>query len=240
MVYNATAALVAAGPTEPYTTRYQWPSDKSYKRRSRPGQRARRARGQGAAQVRGGEGRDRRHDRGAGLGQDGVPVRGLARPQRRVRDVQDRQEDASTSRRCRCARTRTTPKSASTCTTATRSSTTWPRAPTRRWSASTQDAHEQCLLPRLGAIHCTALDDGNFSEWAPQRRLGDLVAVLEPLALPRHDRVDEAATAGLRVCLGADWSPSGSKNLLGELKVADMWNRDHLASPSATRSCARW
>jgi hypothetical protein len=31
------------------------------------------------------------------------------------------------------------------------------------------------------------------------------------------------------VCLGADWSPSGSKNLLGELKVADLWNRTHLA-----------
>ena len=32
----------------------------------------------------------------------------------------------------------------------------------------------------------------------------------------------------MRVCLGADWSPSGSKNLLGELKVADLWNRTHL------------
>jgi hypothetical protein len=40
--------------------------------------------------------------------------------------------------------------------------------------------------------------------------------------------VDEAQKAGVRVCLGADWSPSGSKNLLGELKVADMWNRTHL------------
>ncbi len=30
----------------------------------------------------------------------------------------------------------------------------------------------------------------------------------------------------MRICLGSDWSPSGSKNLLGELKVADMWNRE--------------
>ena len=37
-----------------------------------------------------------------------------------------------------------------------------------------------------------------------------------------------ARAAGVRICLGADWSPSGSKNLLGELKVADMWNRTHL------------
>ncbi len=31
------------------------------------------------------------------------------------------------------------------------------------------------------------------------------------------------------VCLGADWSPSGSKSLLGELKVADMWNQAEMA-----------
>ena len=33
-------------------------------------------------------------------------------------------------------------------------------------------------------------------------------------------RVDEARRAGVRIGLGSDWSPSGSKNLLGELKVA--------------------
>lgn len=33
-------------------------------------------------------------------------------------------------------------------------------------------------------------------------------------------RVDAARRAGVRVALGSDWSPSGSKNLLGELKVA--------------------
>jgi 5-methylthioadenosine/S-adenosylhomocysteine deaminase len=32
----------------------------------------------------------------------------------------------------------------------------------------------------------------------------------------------------MRICLGADWSPSGSKNLLGELKVAYLWNRARL------------
>jgi 5-methylthioadenosine/S-adenosylhomocysteine deaminase len=33
-------------------------------------------------------------------------------------------------------------------------------------------------------------------------------------------RVDAARSAGVRIGLGSDWSPSGSKNLLGELKVA--------------------
>jgi 5-methylthioadenosine/S-adenosylhomocysteine deaminase len=42
--------------------------------------------------------------------------------------------------------------------------------------------------------------------------------------------VIEAKAAGLRICIGSDWGPSGSKNVLGELKVADLWNRNHLGS----------
>ena len=38
-------------------------------------------------------------------------------------------------------------------------------------------------------------------------------------------RVDEARRAGVRIGLGSDWSPSGSKNLLGELKVAWLYSR---------------
>ena len=30
------------------------------------------------------------------------------------------------------------------------------------------------------------------------------------------------------VCLGSDWAPSGTKNLLGELKVAALWNDEAL------------
>jgi hypothetical protein len=36
--------------------------------------------------------------------------------------------------------------------------------------------------------------------------------------------VEAARTAGLRVCLGSDWTPSGTRNVLGELKVAATWN----------------
>ena len=44
----------------------------------------------------------------------------------------------------------------------------------------------------------------------------------------------------MRVCLGSDWSPSGSKNVLGELKVADVWNRTHLGGEFSAEECARW
>jgi hypothetical protein len=87
---------------------------------------------------------------------------------------------------------------------------------------------EDCLQPTLGAIHCTALGKATFKEWGPH---GSAV-IWSPFSnvwLYRDTtKVDEATAAGLRVCLGADWSPSGSKNLLGELKVADIWNKEHL------------
>jgi hypothetical protein len=41
-------------------------------------------------------------------------------------------------------------------------------------------------------------------------------------------RVEEAKRAGVRIGLGSDWSPSGSKNLLGELKVAWLYSKHHL------------
>jgi 5-methylthioadenosine/S-adenosylhomocysteine deaminase len=87
---------------------------------------------------------------------------------------------------------------------------------------------EDCVRSGLGAIHCTALGESNFDEWAPHG--GSVIwSPFSNLWLYRDTtRVDEAQKAGVRVCLGADWSPSGSKNLLGELKVADMWNRTHL------------
>jgi hypothetical protein len=40
--------------------------------------------------------------------------------------------------------------------------------------------------------------------------------------------VAAAKKNGVLVCLGSDWSPSGSKNLLWELKVADLVNREAL------------
>jgi cytosine/adenosine deaminase-related metal-dependent hydrolase len=41
-------------------------------------------------------------------------------------------------------------------------------------------------------------------------------------------RVDAARGAGVRIGLGSDWSPTGSKNLLGELKVAWLYSQHAL------------
>jgi 5-methylthioadenosine/S-adenosylhomocysteine deaminase len=94
---------------------------------------------------------------------------------------------------------------------------------------------KKCLQPSLGAIHCTALQKPTLQEWGPV----DSSVIWSPFSnlwLYRDTtKVKEATAAGLRVCLGADWSPSGSKHLLGELKVADLWNRTHLKGAFSDR-----
>jgi 5-methylthioadenosine/S-adenosylhomocysteine deaminase len=71
----------------------------------------------------------------------------------------------------------------------------------------------------LITIHCTALQAADF-----QRLKQGAGMVWSPLSnlLLYGETADVAAArqAGLRIALGSDWSPSGSKNLLGELKVA--------------------
>jgi len=95
------------------------------------------------------------------------------------------------------------------------------------------------LAPKFLGIHSTALGQAQFTEWHP--RGGSVVwspfsniwlygATTDVLA---------ARAAGMRICLGADWSPSGSKNLLGELKVADLHSRTQLAGELSPRElCA--
>ena len=39
-----------------------------------------------------------------------------------------------------------------------------------------------------------------------------------------------ADQAGVEISISPDWGPSGSKNNLHELKVADMWNSNNLGN----------
>jgi len=92
-------------------------------------------------------------------------------------------------------------------------------------------ARAGCLQSRLIAIHCTAVDDAEFKEWAQMAALDNNAppggVVWSPLSnlwlYGETTRVEAAIRHGVRVCLGSDWGPSGSKNLLGELKVARVW-----------------
>src|ERR687890_344616 len=76
------------------------------------------------------------------------------------------------------------------------------------------------IAPSLAGIHCVALEpedfrvlaeNGGSMVWSPLSNL---------LLYGQTADVAAAKKAGVRIGLGSDWSPSGSKSLLGELKVA--------------------
>ena len=91
----------------------------------------------------------------------------------------------------------------------------------------------------LAGIHCVALAARRL-QGARRRKGGDdLVAAQQPAALRQRRRTSrQHAEAGVPIGLGPDWSPSGSKNLLGELKVARLV-ADAATRPSPTSSCSR-
>ena len=78
----------------------------------------------------------------------------------------------------------------------------------------------------LVAIHGTALTPAQLAElaavdatlvWSPFSNLWLYGGTLDVAA---------ARAAGVRLCLGSDWAPSGTKHVLGELKVAAVANGD--------------
>ena len=71
----------------------------------------------------------------------------------------------------------------------------------------------------LVGIHATGLDAGQV---ARMRVSGGIVwsPLSNFLLYGATTRVSEAVKAEVRVAIGSDWAPSGTKNLLGELKIA--------------------
>ena len=84
------------------------------------------------------------------------------------------------------------------------------------------------IMDETVVIHGTGMDAGQFNQmgttgaglvWSPFSNLvlyGDTTDVVA------------ADNAGITISIAPDWGPSGTKNNLHELKVADMWNREIL------------
>jgi len=94
-------------------------------------------------------------------------------------------------------------------------------------------ADTNCLRQKLIAIHLNAVDGEAFHRWDQRARLagdpgpGSLVwSPFSNLWLYGQHTADVTAARqhGVTVCLGSDWGPSGTKNLLGEIKVARLWS----------------
>ena len=78
-----------------------------------------------------------------------------------------------------------------------------------------------CLQHRLVAIHACALRPEAFDAWD---EAGTLVWSPFSNLWLYSDTADipAAMQRGIRVCVGSDWGPSGTRNVLGELKVASI------------------
>ncbi|MFB3922576.1 MAG: amidohydrolase family protein [Terriglobia bacterium] len=76
------------------------------------------------------------------------------------------------------------------------------------------------ITSSLAGIHCTALERSDFDVMAEKGASMVWSPLSNLLLYGGTARIAEAKQAGVRIGLGSDWSPSGSKNLLGELKVA--------------------
>ena len=90
--------------------------------------------------------------------------------------------------------------------------------------------HEHgCIGAGLIGIHSTALTAADYAAW---HAAGGGAIVWSPFSnlwlYGGTTDVLAARAAGLRVCIGSDWTPSGTRNVLGELKIAATWNEHGL------------
>jgi 5-methylthioadenosine/S-adenosylhomocysteine deaminase len=76
-----------------------------------------------------------------------------------------------------------------------------------------------CLQEGFIAVHCNAIEPQEFETW---RQKGAVVWSPFSNLWLYHSTTDvpAARAAGQTVCLGSDWGPSGTRSVLGELKVA--------------------
>ncbi len=91
------------------------------------------------------------------------------------------------------------------------------------------------LVGELMVIHGVALEREDFEEmaevgaslvWSPTSNM---------LLYGETAKVDLVNEIGIKISLAPDWAPSGAKNLLHELKIADWWNQNKLDNTFTNR-----
>ena len=89
------------------------------------------------------------------------------------------------------------------------------------------DGDDWAVSDRLCAIHCTALDADDLAVLASRGSSMVWSPLSNYLLYGGTADIVAAKQAGILMCLGSDWAPSGTKNLLGELKVASLTSAEH-------------
>jgi cytosine/adenosine deaminase-related metal-dependent hydrolase len=90
----------------------------------------------------------------------------------------------------------------------------------RHFQALQIEADRWAITSTLGGIHCCGLQDDDYATFAAHQ--GSMVwsPFSNMLLYGRTSDVARARREGVLMALGPDWAPTGSKNLLAELKVA--------------------
>src|SRR5262249_34962971 len=83
------------------------------------------------------------------------------------------------------------------------------------------------IAPSLAGIHCAALQKKNFEVMAAKQASMIWAPLSNLLLYGGTARGSDALQSGVRMGIGSDWSPSRSKNLLGELKVAHLYSQNN-------------
>ena len=83
------------------------------------------------------------------------------------------------------------------------------------------------IAPSLAGIHCAGLLKEDFDVMAAKGASMIWSPLSNMLLYGGTAPVSDALASGVRMGIGSDWSPSGSKNLLGELKVAHLYSQEN-------------
>jgi 5-methylthioadenosine/S-adenosylhomocysteine deaminase len=83
----------------------------------------------------------------------------------------------------------------------------------------TDAAAAGCLQPNFVAVHANSVEPAALASWSSPGAIAwspfsNLWLYGETTQIPA------ARAAGIKICLGSDWAPSGTKHVLGEAKVA--------------------
>ena len=84
-------------------------------------------------------------------------------------------------------------------------------------------AAAKCLNKTLIAIHCNAVADTEWPQWKQSNAGAVVWSPFSNLWLYGvTTNILAAKKSGISICLGSDWGPSGTKHVLGEIKVAKL------------------
>jgi 5-methylthioadenosine/S-adenosylhomocysteine deaminase len=87
----------------------------------------------------------------------------------------------------------------------------------------TDVASAGCLEKKLVAIHCNAVADADWQRWQTSDAGAVVWSPFSNLWLyGKTTNIPAARARGVSICLGSDWGPSGTKHVLGEVKVAKL------------------